>query len=63
MGNGRYFPYVQQTFECDYVPGGTNRVTATQLAYDLTTGNLTNKIIYGEVTGFSPSSVGTLFIQ
>ena len=60
LGNGRYFPFVQLTFDCDYSGSGTsNRVTATQFAYDLTTGNLTNKIEYGEVNGFNPTNVGT----
>lgn len=59
LGNGRYFPYVQLAFECDSAPGTTNRVTLTKLLYDLSNGNLTNKIEYGEVTGFNPASVGT----
>jgi len=59
LGNGRYFPFVQLTFECDSDPGTTNRVTATKFAYDLNNENLTNKIEYGEVTGFNPASVGT----
>ena len=59
LGNGRYFPYVQLSFECDSEPGATNRVTLTKLLYDLTTENLTNKIEYGEVRGFNPASVGT----
>ena len=59
LGNGRYFPYVQLSFECDSAPGTTNRVTLTKLQYDLTNENLTNKIECGEVTGFNPASVGT----
>jgi RHS repeat-associated protein len=58
LGSGRYFPYVQLTFECDYPGGGTPRVTATQFVYDQYE-NLTNKIEYGEVTGFNPASVGS----
>ena len=57
-GNGRYFPYVQLTFECDSDPGTTNRVTATKFQYD-TNENLTNSTEYGEVTGFNPASVGS----
>ncbi|MGA2280262.1 MAG: toxin TcdB middle/N-terminal domain-containing protein [Verrucomicrobiota bacterium] len=58
LGNGRYFPFMQTTFECDSSPGTTNRVRATQFAYDTATGNLTNKIVYGEVNGFNPTNVG-----
>ncbi|MFZ0826939.1 MAG: hypothetical protein WAO02_05915 [Verrucomicrobiia bacterium] len=49
LGNGRYFPFVQLTFGFD-CPGGSN--TVTQFAYDVSNGNLTNKIAYGLVTGF-----------
>jgi RHS repeat-associated protein len=59
LGNGRYFPFVQLSFDCEYPGGGTPKVTATQFAYDTTTGNLTNKIDYGQVTNFNPASVGT----
>ncbi len=60
LGNGRYFPFVQLTFDCDYSGSGTsNRVTATQFAYDTSTSNLTNKIGYGEVSSFNPTNVGT----
>lgn len=58
LGNGRYFPFVQLTFDCDYPGGGTPKVTATKFAYDPATGNLTNQIVYGEVTGFNPTNVG-----
>ena len=56
LGNGRYFPLTTLSFDCDY-PGPL--VTATSYAYDPSTGNLTNKIEYGQVSGFSPTSVGT----
>jgi len=59
LGNGRYFPFVQLTFDCDSGPTTTNRVTLTKFAYDLSNENLTNKTEYGEVTGFNPASVGT----
>ena len=58
LGNGRYFPFVTATFNCDYPGGGTPKITATDFAYDTTTGNLTNKIEYGEVTGFNPTNTG-----
>ena len=47
LGNGRYFPFTPLTFDCDYPGNGTPKVTATEFAYDTTTGNLTNKIEYG----------------
>jgi RHS repeat-associated protein len=59
LGNGRYFPFTQLTFDCDYPGGGTPKVTATKFVYDTSTGNLTNKIEYGQVTGFDPSNVGS----
>ena len=59
LGNSRYFPFVTLSFDCDYPSNGTPRVTATDFAYDFTTGNLTNKIEYGEVTGFNPSNTGS----
>ena len=59
LGNGRYFPFTTLTFDCDYPGNGTPKVTATDFAYDTTTGNLTNKVEYGLVTGFNPSSVGS----
>lgn len=59
LGNGRYFPFVTQSFDCVYPGNGTPRVTATDFAYDISNGNLTNKIEYGEVTGFNPASVGS----
>jgi RHS repeat-associated protein len=59
LGNGRYFPFVTRSFDCDYPGNGTPKVTATDFAYDLSTGNLTNKVEYGLVTGFNPASVGS----
>lgn len=59
LGNARYFPYTTLSFECDYPSNGTPKITATDFAYDLTTGNLTNKIEYGQVTGFNPTNVGS----
>jgi len=59
LGNGRYFPFTTLTFDCDYPGNGTPKVTATDFAYDNGTGNLTNKVEYGLVTGFNPSSVGS----
>jgi RHS repeat-associated protein len=58
LGNGRYFPFVTQSFDCDYPGGGTAKVTATDFNYDINTGNLTNQLEYGLVTGFNPASVG-----
>ena len=60
LGNARYFPFTQLTFDCDYAGGITssNRVTATQFFYDPSNGNLTNKIEYGEVSGFNPTNTG-----
>ena len=59
LGNARYFPFTALTFNCDYPGNGTPNITVTQFAYDQNTGNLTNKIEYGQVSGFSPSSVGS----
>jgi RHS repeat-associated protein len=59
FANGRYFPFVQLTFSCDYTGTGSSNITATKFVYDTSTGNLTNKIIYGQVTGFSPNNVGS----
>jgi len=56
LGNGRYFPFTTLSFNCDY-PGP--RVTAIDFNYDTNNFNLTNKIEYGQVTGFSPGSVGS----
>ena len=53
LGNGRYFPFTALTFDCDYTSGGASNVAAIQFAYDLTTGNLTNKTEYGKVNGFN----------
>ena len=53
LGNGRYFPFITQSFNCDY-PGPN--VTATDFAYDTSNGNLTNKLELGQVTGFSAST-------
>jgi RHS repeat-associated protein len=57
LGPGRWFPFVQQTFNYDYPGGGTPRITATRFAYNFATGNLTNKIVYGEVTNVSLTSL------
>jgi RHS repeat-associated protein len=59
LGNGRYFPFTTLSFDCDYPGGGTPKVTATDFNYDTNTFNLTNKVEYGLVTGFNPSSVGS----
>lgn len=53
LGNGRRFPFIQQTFNYDYPGGGTPRITATRSVYNPATGNLTNQIVYGEVTNVS----------
>lgn len=53
LGNGRRFPFVKQTFNFDY-PGP--KATATKFVYDNTTGNLTKKVLYGEVTGWNLTS-------
>ena len=45
--------------ECDYTGKGTPKVTATDFAYNMSTGNLTNKIDYGQVTGFNPTNTGS----
>ena len=59
LGNARYFPFTTLSFDCDYPGNGTPKVTATDFAYDLTTGNLTNKVEYGQVTGFNPTNVSS----
>src|SRR5207302_2391413 len=56
LGNGRYFPFTTLSFDCDYSGNGSSNITATDFIYDTTTGNLTNKIQHGKVTGFSPTS-------
>jgi RHS repeat-associated protein len=50
LGSGRHFAFTSQTIGLDY-PGSTNayRATAQQYFYDLSTGNLTNSIDFGEV--------------
>src|ERR1700693_2481264 len=58
LGNARYFPFTQLTFDCDYPGGGTPRITAKKLAYDVSNGNLTNEIEYGEVNNFNATNVG-----
>jgi len=58
LGNARYFPFTTLTFDSDYPGNGTPKVMATDFAYD-TTGNVTNKIEYGLVTGFNPTNVGS----
>ncbi len=57
LGNGRWFPFVQQTFNFDYPGGGTPRITATRFAYHLGNGNLTNQIAYGEVANVNLTSL------
>lgn len=59
LGNGRYFPFTTLTFDCDYPGNGTPKNTAIDFAYDTTTGNLTNKIEYGQVNSFNPTNVGS----
>jgi RHS repeat-associated protein len=61
LGNGRYFPFTQLKFDCDYLGDGTttHKDTATQFTYDTSTGNVTNEVDYGQVTGFNPTSVGS----
>jgi RHS repeat-associated protein len=59
LGNARYFPFTTLSFDCDYPGNGTPKVTATDFAYDNTTGNLTNKVEYGLVNSFNPTSVGS----
>lgn len=59
LGNGRYFPFTTLSFDCDYPGGGTPKITAKQFAYDTSTGNQTNKIVYGQVTGFNPTNTGS----
>ncbi len=59
LGNGRYFPFTTQTFDCDYPGNGTPKVTAIDFVYDPSTGNVTNKIEYGGVTGFNPTNTGS----
>ena len=63
LGNARYFPFTPLTFDCDYPGNGTQKVTATRLAYDMTTGNLTNKIEYGQVYNFDPANAGSFSSQ
>jgi RHS repeat-associated protein len=53
LGLGRYFPFVTLSADYDY-PGP--KVTAIDYAYDLSNGNLINKIEYGQVNSFSPST-------
>ncbi len=63
LGNARYFPFTPLTFDCEYPGNGTPKVTATQFAYDMTSGNLTNKIAYGQVNNFNPTNVGSFSFQ
>jgi len=58
LGNARYFPFTTQTFDCDYPGNGTPNITSIQFNYNVT-GDVTNKIEYGQVSGFNPASVGT----
>ncbi len=59
LGNGRYFPFTTLTFDCDY-PGP--KVTAMDFTFDISTGNLTNKIEYGQVS-FNPANVTSFAIS
>jgi len=61
LGNARYFPFTDLTIDCDYPGNGTPNMTATQFAYDQNTGNLTNKIEYGQInnSSFNPTNVGS----
>jgi RHS repeat-associated protein len=60
FNNGtRFFPFVSQMFEFDYPGGGSPRATGTRFAYDLTTGNLTNKTVWGEVINVNLSTFAT----
>lgn len=54
LGNSRWFPFVAKTFTFDY-PATQTPVKATGVKYEYapTTGNLTKKILYGEVSGVS----------
>ncbi len=55
----RFFPFISQTFEYDYPGGGTARTNGTTFVYDTTTGNLTNKTDWGEVTGVNFNGINT----
>jgi RHS repeat-associated protein len=57
--NTRFFPFISQSFESDYPGGGSPRTTGTRFAYDTTDGNLTNKIVWGEVTNINLSGINT----
>lgn len=64
LGNARFFPFTSQTFEYDYPGGGTPRITGskfvyTQIASDNNIYNLTTKILWGEVSGVSLTSIAT----
>ncbi len=52
LGSGSHFGYVSQTLALDYPAGNTNtyRATARQFARDLSNGNLTNTVNFGEVS-------------
>jgi RHS repeat-associated protein len=57
LSNGRWFPFICQTFDFDYPGGGTPKVTATRFDYQTAlpsttdpTGNLIKKTMYGEVS-------------
>jgi RHS repeat-associated protein len=52
----RFFPFISQTFDYDYPGGGSPRTTGTRFVYDVTTGNLTNKTEWGEVTNVNLST-------
>jgi len=51
LGSGRHFAFITNTFTLNYPGNGTTtpRVEAKAFKYDLTTGNLTNTIAFGEI--------------
>jgi RHS repeat-associated protein len=58
----RYFPFVSQTFEYDYPGGGSPRTTGSKFVYSPTATdakifNLTRKVLWGEVTNVSFTSI------
>jgi RHS repeat-associated protein len=61
----RYFPFISQTFEYDYPGAGTPRITGSKFVYspyatDALTYNLTEKILWGEVSAPNLSTFATL---
>jgi RHS repeat-associated protein len=58
----RYFPFVSQSFDCDYPGGGSPRITGTKFIYSPTATdakifNLTQKVLWGEVTNITLTSI------